>query len=146
MNNYQNPYGYMPYNFNYNQSMRQQPVQQPVQQQIDMYKPVGLQGKSVDSIDVVKAIDIPLDGSISYFPLADGTAIITKQLQMDGTSKTVIYKPSEDNSVPEIKYVTADELKEEINKLGDIKNIKRQIEDLSDDIEEINKKLKKKGE
>lgn len=28
---------------------------------------VGLQGKSVDSIEVVKATDIPLDGSISYF-------------------------------------------------------------------------------
>lgn len=55
------------------------------QQNNYMQQPVsGLQGKSVDSLDVVKAMDIPLDGSISYFPLTDGSAIITKQLQMDG--------------------------------------------------------------
>ena len=52
-----------------------------------------MQGKSVESLEVAKAIDIPIDGSISYFPLTDGSAIITKQLQMDGKSKTVIYKP-----------------------------------------------------
>ena len=35
-----------------------------------------LQGRSVDSIDVVKAVEVPLDGSISYYPLTDGTAIL----------------------------------------------------------------------
>lgn len=64
-----------------------QPVEQYQPQQ--MYKQIGLQGKSVDSIDVVKAMDIPLDFSISYFPLTDESAIVTKQLQTDGTSKTV---------------------------------------------------------
>ena len=49
-------------------------------------KPLGLQGKTVDNIEVVKATDIPLDGSVSYFPLVDGSSIITKQLQADGTS------------------------------------------------------------
>lgn len=41
----------------------------------------NLQGKSIDNLEVVKAMDIPLDGSISYFPLVDGSAIVTKQLQ-----------------------------------------------------------------
>lgn len=41
----------------------------------------SLQGKAVDSIDVVKAMDVPLDGSIIYFPKTDGTEIYTKQLQ-----------------------------------------------------------------
>lgn len=52
-----------------------------------------LNGKQVDSIDTVKSMDIPLDGSISYFPLANGSAIVTKQLQQDGTSKITIYEP-----------------------------------------------------
>ena len=69
------------------QSLEQQ-YPQTYQQQIN-----GLQGKSVESFDVARAIDIPIDGSISYFPLTDGSAIITKQLQMDGKSKTIIYKP-----------------------------------------------------
>ncbi|HJG96258.1 MAG TPA: hypothetical protein K8V90_04045, partial [Romboutsia timonensis] len=55
----------------------------------------SLQGKSIDNLEVVKAMDIPLDGSISYFPLVDGSAIVTKQLQQDGTSKITIYKPIE---------------------------------------------------
>ena len=68
---------------------QQQIVQQPMAQPIQA---IGLQGKSVESIDVVKAMDIPLDGSVSYFPLTDGSAIVSKQLQQDGTSKTIIYK------------------------------------------------------
>lgn len=36
-------------------SIPQQPMQQPIMTNL------GLQGKSVDSIDVVKAMDIPLD-------------------------------------------------------------------------------------
>ena len=86
-----------------------QPMQsvQPMQtmeqyQPQQIYKQIGLQGKSVDSIDVVKAMDIPLDFSISYFPLTDGSAIVTKQLQTDGTSKTVVYKPIEDKEIENV--------------------------------------------
>lgn len=43
---------------------------------------MGLQGKLVDSIEVVRALDIPLDGSTSYFALTDGSAIVTKQLRL----------------------------------------------------------------
>lgn len=105
---------------------------------------IGLQGKSVASIDVVKAIDIPLDGSISYFPITDGSAIITKQLQLDGTSKTIIYKPvpAEEVEQEQPKYVTIAEVEnmlktdpKEIKDIKeDIKSIKRQLRDLSDDI------------
>lgn len=104
---------------------------------------VGLQGKSVDSLDVVKAMDIPLDGSISYFPLTDGSAIVTKQLQVDGTSKTIVYKPIDDvaNKLP--KYITTEELDDVIKKVDntplkeDIKVLKRQIKDLNDALNEI---------
>ena len=90
---YGNNYGYNPYyqQPRYN-TMPQQPIEQPLQTNLMSTRNI-LNGKQVDSIDVVKAMDIPLDGSISYFPLADGTAIVTKQLQTDGTSKTVIFKP-----------------------------------------------------
>lgn len=104
---------------------------------------LGLQGKSVDSLDVVKAMDIPLDGSISYFPLTDGSAIVTKQLQADGTSRTIVYKPIDDvaNKLP--KYITTEELDDVIKKVDntplkeDIKILKRQIKDLNDALNEI---------
>ena len=63
-----------------------------------------LNGKQVESIDIVKTLEIPLDGSISYFPLVNGTAIATKQLMQDGTSKITIYEPKVEKE--SIKYAT----------------------------------------
>ena len=130
------------------QSMQSvQPMQTMEQYQPQqIYKQIGLQGKSVDSIDVVKAMDIPLDGSVSYFPLVDGTAIVTKQLQADGTSKTVVYKPIEDKEIANVpKYITKEDLDKEIKKVDnsgikdDIKTLKRKIEDLVEDLKDIKK-------
>ena len=111
---------------------------------------IGLQGKMVDSIDVVKAIDIPLDGSTSFFALVDGTAIVTKQLQADGTSKTVVYKTIQDSEIKKEtpKYITEKELqemlKEEPKDIKEIKEemktMKRQLRDITDDLKDIKKK------
>lgn len=83
-----------PYNPYYQQQRFQyqpQPQMYNQDQQNSIYRqstPQGLQGKVVDNIEVVKAMDIPLDGSTSYFAIADGSAIVTKQLQQDGTSNS----------------------------------------------------------
>ena len=137
---YNNPYFNQQQRFQ-GMNMMQQPM--PTQQYIPPMPTIqqnNLQGKIVDSVDVVKAMDIPLDGSVSYFPLTDGSAIISKQLQSDGTSRTVIYKPSENEKEKTIKYLTIDELETALNDLEDMQNIK-------DDIKEIKKQLKgfKKG-
>ena len=117
-----------------NQPMTPQPYIQPVQQPTSL---VGLLGKSVESMDVVKAMDIPLDGSISYFPLTDGSAIVTKQLQNDGTSKIVVYKPEKEDKKSEQVFVTFEQLQEEISKLDFA-----DIEELRDELKEIKKQLK----
>lgn len=124
------------------QSNLQQPMYVPTNQN---FRQAGLQGKIVDSIDTVKAQDIPLDFSVTYFPLADSSAIITKQLQQDGTSKIVIYKPtvdSVDKDVEKIQYVTADQLSETLQNIQDmkdeIKTLKKQIKTLA--FEDNNKK------
>ena len=117
-----------------NQPMQTQnyipPITQPIAQ-------VGLLGKVVESVDVVKAIDIPLDGSVSYFPLSDGTGIITKQLQTDGTSKIIVYKPTQEEKKDAIQFATLDDIQEAIDGL-DLSD----IQDLKDDIKEIKKQLK----
>lgn len=109
------------------------------------FGPVGLNGKSVDSVDVVKAMDIPLDGSISYFPLTDGSAIVTKQLQTDGTSKTVIYRPVEDKKEPAKQYATLEELREELDniELPDLDEIKDELKELRKEIKFLQSKIKK---
>lgn len=129
---------------NYNQPYYMQPQlqrTQPMEPQYPQYntnnftKPVGLLGKSVDSIDVVRAMDIPLDGSISYFPLTDGSAIVTKQLQNDGTSKTVVYKPTTEGSHV-TKYLTSD----------DLTRIEDDIQKLKDNLKSITDTLNAKGD
>lgn len=154
-----NPYmpqfgGYVP------QYQRMQPQEQPFQQfnqptqqtypqnpQTYPQASLGLQGKLIDNAEVVKVMEIPMDGSVSYFPLADGSAILTKQLQTDGTSKVVIYKPStEPERVTETpQYITEDKVMELIKKepestkelKEEIKNLKRQLRDVADDLKEL---------
>ena len=122
---YGNPY------FAQQQRFQQPIINQPTQPQPyiptiqPINNPTSLLGKAVESVDVVKAMDIPFDGSISYFPLTDGSAIITKQLQIDGTSKMVVYKPIQEDKKDAVKFAT----------LEDIQNLK-------DDIDEMKKQLK----
>ena len=115
----------------------QQPMITAYQPPIQLTKTNNLLGKSVDNIDVVKAMDIPLDGSISYFPLTDGSAIVSKQLQMDGTSKIVIYKPTEKEEKEPIKFATLEDIETAISEI-DLSD----IQDLKDEIKEIKKQLK----
>ena len=133
-----NNYGYNPYGRYMNQ-----PIQQPIQpiEQPNMGVKMGLQGKQVESIDVVKATDIPLDGSISYFPLADNTAILTKQLQTDGTSKINIYKLTQEKDISQPNYATLEDLDKKFKQI-DLSALEDDIKDLKNEI----KKLKKKGD
>ena len=146
-NNY-NPYYQQQYQRQFNPQQYQYNPQieqfQPNNQQTYRQNAPTLQGKSVDNIDVVKAMDIPLDGSISYFPIADGSAIVTKQLQADGTSRMIVYKPVEGEEASKLpKYITIEELEEAMKKIDnnplreEIKNMKRQIKDMHEDIDEI---------
>lgn len=135
-----NNYGYNPYGTYIPQRpMQQSNVNENYQPVNNSYK---LNGKQVESIDVVKAMDIPLDGSISYFPLADKSAIVTKQLQNDGTSKIIIYKQSKDNTKDIPKYATVEDINNAINKidLSDIDDLKDDIKDLKKDIKDLKKK------
>ena len=131
---YNNPY--------FNQQQRfQQPIsnqymnQQMIQPMQVLNNQMNLLGKIVESIDVVKAMDIPLDGSVSYFALADGSAIVTKQLQSDGTSKTVVYKPIENSEKQTDKYLT-------IDMFEDLLNAFQEFQDLKDEIKELKKQMK----
>ena len=136
-----NNYGYNPYGTYIPQRQPQQPMQQviPVQQN-------NLNGKQVDSLEVVKAMDIPFDGSISYFPLTDGSAIVTKQLQNDGTSKITVFKPILEDK-EEIKYITEEDMKKALNSLdfSELDDIKDDIKDLRQEIKDL-RRIKKKEE
>lgn len=132
---------YNPYLNRYYGQQQPQPMEMPMPQQTMPQMAINrLNGKQVDSIEVVKATDISLDGSVNYFPLIDGSAIITKQLMKDGTSKLTIYEPKKEK---DIKYVTSDEFDE---KVKDYEELEEKLEDIKKELKEIKSKLKTKKE
>lgn len=151
-----NPYyGYIPNQYGKSSYYMQQPNVTPqyqpqateyINQMQNAYqKPLGLQGKTVDNIEVVKATDIPLDGSISYFPLVDGSSIVTKQLMQDGTSRMIVYKPAEmEPKITENKeiYVTEKQLEEKLSTFNN-EELKQEIEKLKKQIKELMTNTKK---
>lgn len=95
MNNYnspvQNPYmDRMNFLQGYQQNLQQQML--PTQMS-GTSQSINFVGKMVDSVDVVKATDIPMDGNMYYFPKADGTEIFAKQWLPNGTTHILTFKP-----------------------------------------------------
>ena len=77
----------------------QQSLQQPVvPTQMSGANQMSALGKIVDSIDVVKATDIPMDGNTYYFPKADGTEVYCKQWLQNGTTRILTFKPVFDDN------------------------------------------------
>lgn len=148
MYNQYNPY--MNRFYGQQQANMPQPMEMPIQQQntpqMALNRQNILYGKQVDSLEVVKAIDIPLDGSVSYFPLTNGSAIVTKQLQQDGTSKITIYEPKTQKD--DIKFATIEDVDKRLEKLdfSEIDDLKEDLSDLKKELKDIKNKLKAKKE
>lgn len=117
MRNYNLEQNQSPMQYN-QQPMVQQPlpnVNQPINQQ-PVNNSTGFNGRIVDGIDMVKAIDVPY-GSYGVFPRADMKEIYVKCWNPNGTTSTVIYNPiapsdntaqmkENDNTVPNDFVVT----------------------------------------
>lgn len=75
---------------NYQQSLQQPQI---IQSQMPLSSNIPNVTKMVDSIEVVRATDIPMDGNMYYFPKADGTEIFGKQWLQNGTTRILTFKP-----------------------------------------------------
>ena len=114
----------------------QQSLQQPVAgTQMSLANQMSALGKMVDSIDVVKATDIPMDGNSYYFPKADGTEVYCKQWLQNGTTRILTFKPvSEDNpsnlspDAEKLKISLSDDVTEVFMKRFD--ELEKRIDDL----------------
>lgn len=94
-NNYmpmQNPYAdRMNFLQNYQQSLQQQPMQinqQPIPQQVS-----GINGRIVQTVENINANEVPMDGSMAFFPKQDMSEIYVKGWNANGTINTIVYKP-----------------------------------------------------
>lgn len=114
----------------------QQSLQQPMlPTQMSGTNQMSALGKMVDSIDVVKATDIPMDGNAYYFPKADGTEVYCKQWLQNGTTRILTFKPVlEDNhnnlssGTEKLKISLSDDVTEVFMKRFD--ELEKRIDDL----------------
>lgn len=112
-----------------------QQFQQTLQPQTQ-YQPLG---KVVDSVDVVKATDIPMDGNAYYFPKADGTEVYMKRWLQNGTTEITAYKPFLDK---ENKQTITLSSEQEKSVLEDFRVV---LEGIQMDIQTLNDKVDRLG-
>lgn len=146
MNPYQMPQvnSYVPqyqqYQQAYNPMQNIQRFQQPQQQeQIQQ----GIFGKVVQSQDSIVANDVPMNGSVAFFPKSDLSEIYAKQWSADGTISTMVFKPIQNDNpnklsqdAEKLKIGLSDEATEIFNKHFDT---------LFSKMEELEKKIDEKS-
>lgn len=98
MSNYVPQYGAYQYNpmaniqrFQPQEQMQQSQVQQTIPQQI-----IGINGRVVQAVENINANEVPMDGSMAFFPKQDMSEIYVKGWNADGTIRTIVYKPYTD--------------------------------------------------
>lgn len=104
------------------------------QQQLQASQNMATLGKVVESEDVLKTLEIPMDGQQYYFPKADGTEIYAKQWLPNGTTRILTFKPTLDDGVDE------NTLEEE--KLN-VEQFNKVVEGILNEIQTINSKIDK---
>ena len=101
-------------------------------------------GKVVESMDIVKVTDIPMDGNTYYFPKADGTEIYSKQFMPNGQTRILTFKPllesDPNNSTPEEEKLKFDTF------ACVLEGIQNDVRTLSDKIDKISKPTRVKKE
>ena len=108
MNYYPNNY-YQ--NYSYGNNMYQSQQSQPMV--------AALQGKIVDSVDMVRVNEVPF-GGFGVFPKGDLSEIYVKSWNNNGTTQINTYRPVPIEDVKETKGVSVrDELLEKINVLNE---------------------------
>ena len=145
--NYSGNYNYQPMQ-QYNPYLQRMENLQQFQQTLNPM-PMQMQnqfpalGKIVESVDIVKVTDIPMDGNMYYFPKADGTEIYGKQFGMDGKTRILTFKPVlEDNP----NNSPSEDIKTHFGAFSEVlEGIQNDLKVLNDKVDRISKPAKQKG-
>lgn len=107
MQQYGQQYAYNPYmnqpRIDNTQNYMQAPQQ--IQQQIPVQN-LGINGKVVSAVENITANDVPMDGSVAFFPKQDMTEIYAKSWNADGTIRTIVFKPVSSDTVSNLSHDT----------------------------------------
>lgn len=128
-NNYmpmQNPYAdRMNFLQNYQQSL-----QQPMPQQT-----TGINGRVVQAVENINANEVPMDGSMAFFPKQDLSEIYVKGWNADGTIRTLTFKPIL-NDKADILSADTDKLEFDLSEKA-TEGIMAKLNELSEKIEQL---------
>ena len=150
MQQYQNPNYFMNYQqpqMQFNPYMQRMENLQQFQQSLNpapQAQPFTPLGKMVESMDIVKVTDIPMDGNVYYFPKADGSEIYSKQFLPNGQTRILTFKPLlEDNP----STLSSEDKNAEFGEFKVVlKGIQDDIKTLTDKVDKISKPTKIKKE
>ena len=146
MNPYQMPQvnSYAPQYQQYQQAYNpMQNIQRFQQQQQPEQIQQGIFGKVVQSQDSIVANDVPMNGSVAFFPKSDLSEIYAKQWSADGTISTMVFKPIQNDSPNKLSQDT-EKLKIGLSdEATDIFN--KHFDTLFSKMEELEKKIDEKS-
>ncbi len=145
MQPYPNPNYYSQYQQpQFNPYLQRMENLQQFQQTLQPTNQIPAIGKVVESMDIVKVTDIPMDGNVYYFPKADGEEIYTKQFMPNGQTRILTFKPSLDAESNNLK-LNEEKLKfDTLNAF--LEGIQADIKTLSDKVDKISKPVRGKKE
>lgn len=146
MNSVYNPQGFYPQQYgNYApyQQMQQQRFQPQEQfQTMQNQQVIGLNGRIVQVVENINANEVPMDGSMAFFPKQDLSEIYVKGWNADGTIKTIVYKPQIDNKSVQAVNTPLDAEKLKIDLSEQVTaGIMQRFDDLSEKIEQLENKV-----
>lgn len=146
MNNVYNPQGFYPQQYG-NYAPYQQIQQQRFQPQeqypaVQNQQTIGLNGRIVQVVENINANEVPMDGSMAFFPKQDLSEIYVKGWNADGTIKTIVYKPQIDNKSVQAVNTSLDteKLKIDLSEQATA-GIMQRFDDLSAKIEQLENKV-----
>lgn len=146
MNNVYNPQAFYPQQYGayapYQQVQQQRFQPQEQFQTMQNQQTIGLNGRIVQVVENINANEVPMDGSMAFFPKQDLSEIYVKGWNADGTIKTIVYKPQIDNkSVQAVNApLDTEKLKIDLSEQATA-GIMQRFDDLSAKIEQLESKV-----
>lgn len=99
----------------------------------------GINGKIIAEMSQITANDVPMDGSVAFFPKHDLSEVYAKSWNADGTIRTVTYKPVLDNEPKNVPTDT-EKLKCDLSDEA-TQGIMDKFEEISDRLGQLEKSL-----
>ena len=133
-----NPYQQQPMNYNpvfTNYPQIAQNIPQRIQQEPQ------IMGKIVQNAEMITANDVPLNGSVAFFPKQDLSEIYAKSWTADGVIRTMTFKPIQNEEVSNLSTESTESKIEAILNVTD--GLEKTLNEIVSKIDNLEKNLAK---